>query len=105
MNIKIPLIAIVAGSVFATIPSIASAQSWGVYAQSGNPYYDRGYYNQGYNYDRSYDWDRDNGYYRHDDWRDRRERWERERARRYWMQRRWERDHRWHHDDDDDDRN
>ena len=47
MNIKIPLIAIVAGSVFATIPSVASAQSGGVYAQSGNPYYDRGYYNQG----------------------------------------------------------
>lgn len=102
MKIRIPLIAVLAGSAFATIPSVASAQSWGVYVGSDSPYDDRGYYNQGYNYDRSYYQDRDGGYYRHDDWRDRRERWERERARRYWMQRRWEREHRWHRDNDDD---
>lgn len=93
---KLSLLAAAAGGALALIPASASAQSWGVYYSYGRPdyggWYPRPYY-------RGYD-----DYYRHEYWRDRRERWERERARRYWLHERWEREHRWrHHDDDDDD--
>lgn len=101
---KLSLLVAAAGGALALIPTSASAQSWGVYYSYGRPYYGHGYDRRYYdNYDRPYYRSYNDDYYHREYWRERRERWERERARRYWTQERWEHQHRWHRDDDDDD--
>ena len=89
-------------AVAAFSPVAASAQSFGVYVGTGGPgYYDSGYGDRGYYYDRDA---------RRDAWiaREQRERWERqqEARRNYWAREQWQynrerggwRGERWDHD-------
>lgn len=80
-------------------PVAASAQSFGVYVGTGGPgYYDSGYGDRGYYYDRDA---RREAWIAHERW-EQRERWERDQARRaYWEHRRLEdqqRRHYWNHE-------
>jgi hypothetical protein len=78
-------------------PTLASAQSYGVWVSSGDPAY--GYRHGPVYYDRGYDEYRREAWLAHER-EEQRERWERDEARRRYWQHEWEHHGEWHGDDD-----